>query len=41
MGKHLAYVLGPMIKNLEAIGYQTSGDNQNLFAFPVNFLLCF
>eukprot|EP01127_Copromyxa_protea_P016156 TRINITY_DN4751_c0_g1_i1.p1 TRINITY_DN4751_c0_g1~~TRINITY_DN4751_c0_g1_i1.p1 ORF type:complete len:957 (+),score=156.27 TRINITY_DN4751_c0_g1_i1:1083-3953(+) len=34
VGKHLAYVLGPMIKNLEAMGYVTEGENQNLYAFP-------
>lgn len=36
VGKHLAYVLGPMIKNLEAIGYKTEGEDQNLYAFPVS-----
>jgi hypothetical protein len=35
MGKHLAYVLGPMIKNLEALGYVKEGDKRNIYALPV------
>jgi hypothetical protein len=35
MGKHLAYVLGPVIENLWELGYQKKGPDQNIWAMPV------
>eukprot|EP01127_Copromyxa_protea_P003551 TRINITY_DN1335_c0_g1_i2.p1 TRINITY_DN1335_c0_g1~~TRINITY_DN1335_c0_g1_i2.p1 ORF type:complete len:864 (-),score=121.64 TRINITY_DN1335_c0_g1_i2:1102-3693(-) len=37
--RSVAYVLGPLIVNLQAIGYRTTGDNPNLLAFPYDWRL--